>query len=49
VFDLDIKLLQPLAQRLASELGFTLEPQHAALLGVCDACDSQAPAPRTDR
>jgi Fur family transcriptional regulator, ferric uptake regulator len=49
VFDLDITLLQPLAQRLAGDLGFILEPQHAALLGECAACNRRARASSTAR
>jgi Fur family ferric uptake transcriptional regulator len=42
LFDLPADALEPLVRRVNRELGFTLEPQHAALLGVCAACRDAA-------
>jgi Fur family ferric uptake transcriptional regulator len=38
VFDIPVEVLDPLAARVERELGFRLEPQHAALLGICADC-----------
>lgn len=38
VFDVSVEALGPLAEQLQRELGFSLEPEHAALLGTCADC-----------
>ncbi len=38
VIDIPVALVQPLADAVEQELGFTLEPRHTALLGVCADC-----------
>jgi Fur family transcriptional regulator, ferric uptake regulator len=38
VFDIPVAVLDPLADRVARDLGFRLEPQHTALLGICADC-----------
>ena len=38
VIDIPATALDPLRQQIAADLGFRLEPQHAALLGVCADC-----------
>jgi Fur family transcriptional regulator, ferric uptake regulator len=38
VFDMPVEVLHPLAARVERELGFRLEPQHSALLGICADC-----------
>lgn len=38
VFDVSIESLRPFVDQLDRDLGFTLEPQHAALLGTCADC-----------
>lgn len=38
LIDVPAKTLRPLVIRLERDLGFQLEPQHAALLGRCAAC-----------
>jgi Fur family ferric uptake transcriptional regulator len=38
VLDVPVEALAPLASRLERDLGFALDPQHAALLGVCADC-----------
>jgi Fur family transcriptional regulator, ferric uptake regulator len=38
VFDIPVDALEPLAARVERDLGFRLEPQHAALLGICADC-----------
>jgi Fe2+ or Zn2+ uptake regulation protein len=38
LFDLPADALAPLARRLEADLGFRLEAQHAALLGICADC-----------
>ena len=40
VIDVPWKTLRPLVRTLAADLGFRLEPEHAALLGVCATCQS---------
>ncbi|GAB3587311.1 Fur family transcriptional regulator [Calidifontibacter terrae] len=36
--DMPLEWLAPLAQRIDTELGFTLDADHAALLGLCADC-----------
>jgi Fur family transcriptional regulator, ferric uptake regulator len=38
VIDLPTESLQTLARTVRDDFDFTLEPQHAALLGVCSSC-----------
>jgi Fur family ferric uptake transcriptional regulator len=38
VIDIPVGVLEPLAAKLDRDLGFRLEPRHAALLGICAAC-----------
>ncbi len=38
VIDIPVATLHPLAETMEQELGFALEPQHTALLGVCADC-----------
>jgi len=38
VIDIPATALDPLRRQIADDLGFRLEPQHAALLGVCADC-----------
>jgi Fur family ferric uptake transcriptional regulator len=38
VIDLPAEALQPLARTVRDDYDFTLEPQHAALMGVCASC-----------
>ena len=38
VFDIPVEVLDPLAARVEHDLGFRLEPQHTALLGICADC-----------
>jgi Fur family transcriptional regulator, ferric uptake regulator len=38
VIDIPVETLQPLAETMDHELGFALEPQHTALLGICADC-----------
>jgi Fur family transcriptional regulator, ferric uptake regulator len=38
VIDIPVAVLDPLAARIERELGFRLEPQHTALLGICADC-----------
>jgi len=38
VIDIPATALDPLRRQVADDLGFRLEPQHAALLGVCTDC-----------
>ena len=38
VIDIPVDVLEPLATRVERDLGFRLEPQHTALLGICADC-----------
>jgi Fur family transcriptional regulator, ferric uptake regulator len=38
VIDIPVDVLDPLAIRVERDLGFRLEPQHTALLGICADC-----------
>jgi Fur family ferric uptake transcriptional regulator len=38
VFDVSVEALAPMVSQLERDLGFALDPQHAALLGVCADC-----------
>ena len=38
VIDIPVAVLDPLAARVERDLGFRLEPQHTALLGICADC-----------
>ena len=38
VIDIPVDVLGPLAIRVERDLGFRLEPQHTALLGICADC-----------
>jgi Fur family ferric uptake transcriptional regulator len=38
VIDIPVTVLDPLAARVERDLGFRLEPQHTALLGICADC-----------
>ncbi len=38
VIDIPVDVLDPLAARVERDLGFRLEPQHTALLGICADC-----------
>lgn len=38
VIDIPVQVLDPLAETVEERLGFSLEPQHAALLGTCADC-----------
>jgi Fur family ferric uptake transcriptional regulator len=38
VIDIPVDVLDPLAARVQADLGFRLEPQHTALLGICADC-----------
>jgi Fur family ferric uptake transcriptional regulator len=38
VIDIPVEVLDPLAARVERDLGFRLEPQHTALLGICADC-----------
>ena len=38
VLDIPMDLLRPLAERLAMDIDFRLEPEHTALLGICGDC-----------
>ncbi len=38
VIDIPIAVLHPLAAQVDHDLGFRLEPQHTALLGICADC-----------
>jgi Fur family ferric uptake transcriptional regulator len=38
VLDVPAAALQPLVAKVREELGFRLEPEHAALLGICADC-----------
>jgi Fur family transcriptional regulator, ferric uptake regulator len=38
VIDIPVDVLNPLAARVQADLGFRLEPQHTALLGICADC-----------
>jgi Fur family transcriptional regulator, ferric uptake regulator len=38
VIDIPVTLLEPLADTVERDLGFRLEPQHTALLGICADC-----------
>ena len=38
VIDIPIAVLDPLAAQVDRDLGFRLEPQHTALLGICADC-----------
>ena len=38
VIDIPVNLLEPMADSVERDLGFRLEPRHAALLGVCADC-----------
>ena len=38
VIDIPVETLQPLAATIEQDVGFTLEPRHTALLGVCADC-----------
>ena len=38
VIDIPVDVLDPLANRVERDLGFRLEPQHTALLGICADC-----------
>ena len=38
VIDIPVAALDPLAALVERDLGFRLEPQHAALLGICADC-----------
>lgn len=38
VIDIDVDIVRPLATELDRSLGFHLEPQHTALLGICADC-----------
>ncbi len=40
VIDIGVEVVQPLATELDQTLGFHLEPQHTALLGICADCRS---------
>ena len=40
VIDVPVDILGPLAEVLDRDLGFQLEPHHAALLGLCAGCRS---------
>jgi Fur family ferric uptake transcriptional regulator len=42
VIDVPGTTLMPLVLTLATDLGFQLQPEHAALLGVCGDCQSDA-------
>lgn len=42
VLDAPADLLDDVSARLMAELGFTLEPEHTALLGRCADCSGQA-------
>ena len=38
VIDIPVAVLDPLVTRVERDLGFRLEPQHTALLGICADC-----------
>jgi Fur family ferric uptake transcriptional regulator len=38
VIDIPVAVLDPLVARVERDLGFRLEPQHTALLGICADC-----------
>jgi Fur family transcriptional regulator, ferric uptake regulator len=38
VIDIPVELLHPLGDAIERDLGFALEPQHTALLGICADC-----------
>jgi Fur family transcriptional regulator, ferric uptake regulator len=38
LFDLPAEFLLPLVRTVERDLGFRLEPQHAALVGICSDC-----------
>ena len=38
VIDIPVAVLDPLAARVDRDIGFRLEPQHTALLGICADC-----------
>ena len=40
VIDVPVEILAPLTDALERDLGFQLEPHHAALLGLCADCRS---------
>jgi Fur family ferric uptake transcriptional regulator len=42
VLDVAAEALQPLVVQVLQDLGFRLEPEHAALLGTCAACQRLA-------
>lgn len=46
VFDVPVAALQPLVVQVRRDLGFRLEPDHAALLGTCAACQGSFGADR---
>ncbi len=42
--DIDVNLITRLAEEVERRTGFSIDPHHLTLLGVCDDCSSEGKA-----